>query len=57
MKDLLSMKKIFGIGIVGCGNSAKNIHYPVLKNVQDKFKVKACFDIEKGKVKELDRNL
>lgn len=33
------------IGIVGCGNAARGIHYPPLSKRPDKFKVTACCDL------------
>ena len=49
----MSMGKTYGIGIVGCGNSAKNIHHPKLMEVADEFQVRACFDIDENRVGEV----
>ena len=34
------------MGIVGCGNSARNIHYPKLKDLRHQFEVVACYDVD-----------
>ena len=37
------------MGIVGCGNSARNIHYPKLKDLRDQFEVVACYDVDSAR--------
>lgn len=41
------------VGIVGCGNSARNIHYPVLSKYPEKFRVVACCDLVEAKAREI----
>ncbi len=43
------------IGIVGCGNSARNIHYPVLSKCPEKFRVTACCDIAADRAGEVGK--
>lgn len=48
------MKKLT-FGIVGCGNSARNIHYKQLERARDKIEVGACFDLDALKADEICR--
>ncbi len=41
------------MGIVGCGNSAKNIHYRMLKAITEKIEVAACFDKDGNRAAEV----
>ena len=43
------------VGIVGCGNSARNIHSPVLSKCPEKFKVVACCDIAEDRAEEIGK--
>lgn len=41
------------MGIVGCGNSARNIHYPKLKDLRHQFEVVACCDVDGTRAREI----
>ena len=45
------MEKI-KLGIIGCGLAAKNLHYPALKELKDKFEVTAVSNHTEPKAKE-----
>lgn len=46
---------IVNIGIVGCGYSARNVHYPVLSKCPEKFRVVACCDIVEKRAREIGK--
>lgn len=43
------MSRPIKMGIVGCGNSARNIHYPKLKDLRHQFEVVACYDVDSAR--------
>lgn len=47
------MASTLKMGIVGCGNSARSIHYPKLKNLRDRFEVAACCDLDAERAAEV----
>lgn len=46
------MGKRINLGIAGCGNSARTIHYPKLADASGEFEVAACFDLDAGRARE-----
>ena len=47
--------RVIKMGIVGCGNSARNIHYPQLNKRQHQFKVVACCDLDKTRAEAIGK--
>jgi len=41
------------MGIVGCGNAARGIHYPPLSKRPDQFRVTACCDLDPARAEEI----
>jgi scyllo-inositol 2-dehydrogenase (NADP+) len=49
------MRSKIKMGIAGCGNSAKNIHYKKLKSASDFFEVAAVFDLDLTRAEEIGK--
>ena len=51
MKNIKQVK----LGIIGCGIAAKALHYPALRELQDKFKITAVCNHTEQKAKEFSK--
>lgn len=49
------MTEIIKMGIAGCGNVARKIHYPQRKLRAHQFQVVACCDISRARAEEVAR--
>lgn len=46
------MKKSVNLGIIGCGSIFRNMHYPALKEIDDKFKIISIYDSDPFSVRQ-----
>lgn len=40
------------LGIIGCGIAARELHWPILKNMREKYAITACCNRSEGKARE-----